>query len=69
MTKKDAIRVILSDKAKYSTSLKYAIEYCKAALCMDEKSKAFSTQLLYILSNITHWRHPLAKQVRNTLRN
>lgn len=62
----DAIGVILSDKAKYSTQLNYAVNYCKAALCM--QGEELRVQCLYILGNISSWRHPQAKEVRKTLK-
>jgi hypothetical protein len=68
MTKKEAIRIILSDKAKYTTTLNYAVNYCRAALTMEEDSEEFRVQVLYILSNLSHWRHPRAKEVREVLR-
>ena len=68
MTKKDAIKIILSDKKKYNTTLNYAVDYCRAALCMDEDSQEFDTQVLYILNNIQYWRHPKAKEVRQVLK-
>jgi len=68
MTKKEAIEVILSDKGSYATSLNYAVNYCKAALEMEEGTREFEIQVLYILNNISHWRHLLAKEVRTTLR-
>ena len=66
MTKQEAIKIILDDKAKYSTSLNYAVNYCKAALEMT--GHELDVQCLYILNNITSWRHPQAKEVRATLR-
>jgi hypothetical protein len=68
MTKKEAIEIILSDKDKYKTSLNYAINYCLASIGMSEKSYAFEMQCAYILNNIIGWRHPQAKEVRETLR-
>lgn len=68
MTKREAIEIILSDKDKYKTSLNYVINYCLTALKMDEKSYAFEVQCAYILNNITGWRHPQAKDVREALR-
>jgi tRNA(Glu) U13 pseudouridine synthase TruD len=64
---KKAVEVILSDKKSYSTSLNYAINYCKAARSMS--GYELFTQTLYILNTITHWRHPEAKSVRDTLKN
>ena len=67
-TKKDAIRIILDDTKAFDTSLNYAVDYCDAAMLMDEGTVEFQTQMLYILNNITHWRHPQGKAVRAKLR-
>lgn len=64
---KDAIRVILSDKKSYTTSLNWAVGYCEAALDM-EGGHWLEVQVLYILNNISHWRHPRAKEVRTILK-
>jgi hypothetical protein len=66
MTKQEAIDIILSDKAHYGTSLNYAINYCRAAKEMT--GHELDVQILYILNNITSWRHPQAKEVRQVLR-
>ena len=66
MTKQEAIDVILSDKVHYGTSLNYAINYCRAAKTMS--GHELDVQILYILNNITSWRHPQAKEVRQVLR-
>jgi hypothetical protein len=63
---KAAIRDILEDEKSYSTSLNYAVGYCKAALYMT--GHELKVQTLYILNNITHWRHPKAKDVRRILK-
>ena len=62
-----AIEVILSDKKSFSTSLNYAISYCIAAQSMS--GHELYVQALYILNNISHWRHPEAKAVRDVLKN
>jgi hypothetical protein len=62
----DAIRKILDDKASYSKSLNYAVEYCKNA--MDMGGEELRVQCLYILNNIAHWRHADAKEVRLVLK-
>ena len=62
----DAIRVILSDRDSYSKSLNYAVEYCRAAMYMSGED--LRVQCLYILGNITRWRHEKAKEVRATLK-
>jgi hypothetical protein len=64
----DAINIILSDTAKYETSLNYAILYCKAVIGYKMEGKLLEVQCLYILNNITGWRHPQAKEVRATLK-
>jgi hypothetical protein len=66
MNKRQAIEVILSDKAHFKTSLNYAVNYCIASRFMNDHE--FNVQVLYILGNISHWRHPQAKEVRQVLR-
>lgn len=66
MTKREAITTILSDTAAASKSLNYAWNYCLAAKGME--GHELDVQCLYILNNITHWRHPLGKEVRAALR-
>jgi hypothetical protein len=63
---KRAIKVILSDKRAWITSLNYAVEYCRAGLHMS--GHELQVQTLYILNNITGWRAPEAKEVRLILR-
>ena len=63
----EAIKIILSDKKAYCTSLNYAVNYCQLALTMT--GYVLSRQIPYILNNITHWRHPEAKHVREVLKN
>lgn len=62
----DAIRTILSDKKSYTKSLNYAVNYCRYGLeLLDYELRV---QCLYILGNITRWRHPEAKYVRSILK-
>jgi hypothetical protein len=61
-----AIKTILSDKKSYNTSLNYAVNYC--LMGREMHGEALRVQCLYILSNITHWRHPEAKAVRQILK-
>jgi len=63
---KEAIREILLDKASYTRSLNYAVNYCRAALEMS--GEELRTQCLYILNNIIGWRAPKAKEVRMVLK-
>lgn len=66
MDKQQAIDVILGDKEHYRTTLNYAVNYCRAAKGMS--GHELDVQILYILNNITSWRHPQAKEVRLVLR-
>ncbi len=63
---KKAIWIILSDEKSYNTSLNYAVGYCQHGL--SQNGKDLAVQCLYILNNISHWRHPEAKEVRKTLK-
>lgn len=63
---KEAINKILVDKSHYTTSLNYAVNYCRAALSMS--GHELKVQCLYILNNITHWRSHNSKEVRATLK-
>jgi hypothetical protein len=60
------IQMILNDKLHYSTSLNYAVNYCLSSKGMS--GEELRAQCLYILGNITCWRHPDAKYVRETLK-
>jgi len=66
----EALETILADEKAHKTSLNYAINYTRQARIMlnHGEYEAFRTQLLYVLSNITHWRHPKAKEVRQAIR-
>lgn len=63
---KKAIETILEDTKSYSTSLNWAVEYCRCALSLSGDTLA--VQCLYILNNISHWRNPKAKEVRTALK-
>jgi len=63
---KQAIQIILDDTAHYNSSLNYAVNYCRCAMHLSGEN--LRTQVLYILGNITHWRHPDAKNVRRALK-
>lgn len=69
MTSQEAINIILSDTKSHNTSLNYAVSYCLGALHIPKDSYEYAVQLLYILANISHWRHPKAKEVRQILKN
>jgi len=42
----------------------YARSYAGYALKMDVTDEGFRTQLLYVRSNLSSWRGPLARQAR-----
>ena len=63
---KEAIQEILKDKEAYKTSLNYAVNYCQAAL--GQSGRELAVQCLYILGNISRWRNPEAKRVREVLK-
>ena len=58
--------IILGDEASYNTTLNWAIQRCKMAY--EAPDHELKDRLLYILGNITYWRHPQAKQVRNVFK-
>lgn len=63
----EAIKKILDDEyAGHKKSLNYAIGYCRQGL--ELTGEALRVQCLYILNNITHWRHVDAKRVRQILK-
>jgi hypothetical protein len=64
---KIAIQKILADRKSWNTSLNYAVNYCRVAICLE--GDALAVQCLYILNNIIHWRHEDAKEVRAVLKN
>lgn len=63
---KMALDKIIGDKKSYNTSLNYAINYTRAGLGMS--GEELRVQCLYILSNLSSWRHPAAKEVRHILK-
>lgn len=62
----NCLSIILSDYKSYPTSLNYAVNYVRQGKSLT--GNALEIQCLYILNNITHWRHPEAKHVRETLK-
>jgi hypothetical protein len=59
-----ALQTILDNASQ--PALNYAVNYARAALHMT--GRELQVQLLYVLNNMSHWRGPIAKQVRETLR-
>ena len=66
MTVQKALQTIVENREL--KSLNYCVNYAQAALLMKDDSVQLKTQLLYVLSNMTHWRGPLAHSVRKTLK-
>jgi len=60
------IAAILADRASYTKSLNWAVNYCRYAQHM--RGEELKVQCLYILNNIQKWRHPEAKEVRTVLK-
>jgi hypothetical protein len=54
MTKTEALQTIVDNQD--NPSLNYAINYAKVGLQMSEQDMGFETQILYVLSNLSHWR-------------
>ena len=63
---KAEIRTILGDTNSYTSSLNWAVSYCRAALSMT--GEELRVQCLYILNNLSTWRHPQAKDIRRILK-
>lgn len=53
---------------KNDKALNYAVNYAKYGLLIKEPNNEMKTQAMYILSNITYWRHSLAKETRILLK-
>lgn len=54
MTVTDALQLI--EKNSHVPALNYCVNYAHYALQIPQNIKAFRIQLLYVLSNMTHWR-------------
>jgi len=73
MTVHEALQAIVDNKRE--KSLNYAVNYAIVGLGMiggtlfyQEAEEELRVQCLYVLNNISRWRGPLAKQVRETLK-
>ncbi len=66
MTVTKALQTIVDNQGL--KSLNNCAAYASAAQLMDQDTKDFQYQLPYVISNMTHWRGPLAKQVRQALK-
>ncbi len=64
---KKALQTVV-DHADKTKAVNYAVNYAKAALEMNEGSHEFDVQVLYVLTNIHHWRGPVAKEVRKVIK-
>lgn len=61
----------LLDAEREKPALAWAVNYVhygKVMLATDAADADIKTQILYILNNISHWRHPDAKRVREILK-
>lgn len=63
---KSAINIILNKRNYQNKALNYCINYAISALEMT--GHELHVQVLYVLSNMTHWRGEDAKQVRSILK-
>ncbi len=63
---KESIKEILADYGAYSTTLNYAVNYCRAA--MNLSGEALKVQCLYVLNNIPYWRGNGNRRIRQTLK-
>jgi len=61
----DALRKILA-VAEPSDELRYAQAY--ALVGLRQEGEDLRVQLLYVLNNLSHWRHADAAEVRKTLK-
>lgn len=65
---KQALRIPLGDIKNHPKSLNWAINYIRQAYTNCHTVYEMKSQVPYILGNITSWRHPKAKEVRETLK-
>lgn len=66
---KEALQEIVANEK--APALNWAVNYAKYALTMIDSGASeadLKVQLLYVLSNITHWRGDKAKEVRLVLK-
>lgn len=66
LTVRQALNIILTDTKAYGTTLNYAVLRCQQAIVAPESE--MRVRLLYIIDNITTWRHPRAKEVRDVIK-
>jgi hypothetical protein len=64
MSTKEALQAIVNHKDE--PSLNWAVNYAQAGLTMSGED--LRVQCLYVVGNITRWRGPLAKRVREALK-
>ena len=65
MTVQEAMTEIV--KNRNEKSLNYAVEYARYGMGLPE-GEELRVQCLYVLNNISRWRGPVAKEVRETLK-
>jgi hypothetical protein len=61
---KKAFWTIIAYRGK--PAVNYAVNYARAGISMTGRD--LRTQVLYVLNNISHWRGPIATEVRQTLK-
>ena len=66
MTVKQAFQEIVNHRNE--PSLNWAVNYAEVGLYMEDGSEEQRVQCLYTVGNISRWRGPLAKEVRETLK-
>jgi hypothetical protein len=63
---REHLMIVICDEKAHGTTLNWAIQRVKMAYRAPDHE--LKDRLLYILGNMTHWRHPQAKQVRNVFK-
>lgn len=66
MTVQEAFQHVVDNQTK--PALNYAVNYAQYGLTCEPGGHDELTQALYVLVNMTHWRGPLAKEVRAVLK-
>lgn len=64
MTVHEALQLIVDNQE--DKALKWAVNYAKHSL--HQSGEDLRIQCLYILENIKYWRGPVAKEVRETIK-
>ena len=54
LSKTEALLLIVANEE--NPTIEYAVDYAKIALLMNQNTEMFRVQLLYVVSNLHHWR-------------